>query len=476
MTVIHRACRLMLATVAATALGACALAPAGPNFQPEAVQAPAAFKAPGAAGPTALTAQWWTLFQDPQLDALELQALAQSPTLAAAAARTERARALLVAAGADAAPRLTADGSAQRFRSSSEVATAPVVAGRRVAIEDAQLSAQATVAWELDFWGRLKRQSEAAQAQLDAAVLEAQTARVLLSADVASTYLQLRGLDDEARVVRAAQDSRRDALRVVQSRYDAGVTTDLDLQRARTELANAQTDTLELARRRAAVENSLAVLTGQPASTVRLAAAQQALPVVPSVAAGLPSEVLRRRPDVAQAQALLHAASAQIGAAEAAFYPSIRLTGFGGLASADLGTLVSAPARLYGWGPTISLPILDGGRNQASLDAARAAHAEALANFRQRLLVALREVDDALAELQHRGDIAVSQQRAIDAASKLARVARTRYEQGASGYLEVTDAERSLLSAERAWMQTRAAQWGATVQLVKALGGGWVPS
>jgi multidrug efflux system outer membrane protein len=207
-----------------------------------------------------------------------------------------------------------------------------------------------------------------------------------------------------------------------------------------------------------------------------VAASQEDLPAVPLIAAGLPSEVLQRRPDVAQAQALLHAASAQIGVAEAAFYPSIRLTGYGGLASADLGSLISAPARIYGLGPQISLPILDGGRNQANLDAARAAHAEALANFRQRLLVALREVDDALAELQHRGDIAASQQRAIDAATKLARVARTRYEQGASGYLEVTDAERSQLSAERAWMQTRAAQWSATVQLVKALGGGWAPS
>jgi multidrug efflux system outer membrane protein len=345
-----------------------------------------------------------------------------------------------------------------------------------VAVEDPQFSGQATLAWELDFWGRVKRQSETAQAQLDASVLETEAARVLLSADVASAYLQLRGLDDEARIVGAAQNSRRDALRVVQSRYDAGVVTDLDLQRARTELANAEADTLDLARRRTAVENGLALLTGQPASALRIGLAPQALPAVPPIAAGVPSEVLQRRPDVAQSQALLHAASAQIGVAEAAFYPSIRLTGYGGLASADLGSLISLPARIYALGPQISLPILDGGRNQAHLEAARAAQAEALANFRQRLLVALREVDDALAELQHRSDIAAAQQRAIDAATKLARVARTRYEQGASGYLEVTDAERSQLAAERAWAQTRAAQWGATVQLIKALGGGWAPA
>jgi multidrug efflux system outer membrane protein len=445
------------------------------GFEPEAFRAPDAFKT-AAPGGTALSAQWWTMFKDPQLDALERQALEQSPALVAAAARTERARALLVVAGADAAPRLSADGSAQRFRSSSEVATAPVVGGRRVAIEDTQFAAQATLSWELDFWGRIGRQGESARAQLDAATLDAETARVLLTADVASAYLQLRGLDDEARIVRAAQDSRRDALRVVQSRYDAGVITDLDLQRARTEFANAEADSLDLSRRRAAVENSLAFLTGQAASALRVALASQALPEVPPVAVGLPSEALQRRPDVAQLQALLHAASAQIGVAEAAFYPSIRLTGYGGLASADLGSLISSPARIYSLGPQVSLPILDGGRNRANLDAARATQAEALANFRQRLLLALREVDDALAERQHRAEIAAVQQRAIDAATKLARVARTRYEQGASGYLEVTDAERSQLAAERAWAQTRAAQWMATVQLVKALGGGWAPS
>jgi multidrug efflux system outer membrane protein len=443
----------------------------GPDFVVPAPAAPAAFKT-ATAPATALQRDWWTVFGDAQLNALEQQALAHSSTLAAAAARSERARALLGAAGADARPRLSADGSAQRFRTSREVATAPVVAGQPRSIEDNQISVQGSFGWELDFWGRVQRQTEAAQAQLDASTLDAEAARVLLSADVAAAWLQLRGLDDEARILAAALQGRRDALRVVQSRYDAGSTTDLDLQRARTELANAEADSGDIARRRALAENALALLTGQAPSALRVAATPT-LPAVPTVAAGVPADVLQRRPDIAQSLALLHAASAQIGVAEGAFYPSIRLTGAAGFASSDLGSLVSAPARLFNLGPSISLPILDSGRNTANLQAAKATQAEALANFRQRLLVALREVDDALADLAARADIAAAQQRAVEASAKLAQVARTRYEQGASGYLEVTDAERSQLAAERALAQTRAAQWNGTVQLVKALGGGW---
>ncbi len=463
---------MALGVLAIAALSACAAV--GPDFVAPQAPTPAAFKSTTTApGASAVPADWWTIFGDAQLDALERAALADSPTLAAAAARSERARALLGAASADASPRLSADGSAQRFRTSQEVATAPVVLGQPRAIEANQFAVQATLGWELDFWGRVKRQTEVAQAQLDASSAEADTARVLLSADVASSYLQLRALDDEARIVAAARDSRRDALQVVQRRFDAGSTQELDLQRARTELANAQADVAELARRRNLVENGLAVLTGQPPGALRVATGTQALPAVPLVPAGVPSDLLKRRPDIAQSLATLHASSAQIGVAEAAFYPSIRLTGGLGLASSDLGSLISSPARLFSIGPTVSLPLFDGGRNQANLKAAQASQAEALANFRQRVLVALREVDDALGDLQQRIDIASAQTRATQAAERALRVARLRYEQGASSYLEVTDADRSALATERALAQTRSAQWQSTVQLVKALGGGW---
>jgi outer membrane protein, multidrug efflux system len=458
---------LLCATVAAcTAVG--------PNFKAPDAAAPAAFKtAPAAAARTALKDDWWLLFADEQLNALESEALAASPTLAAAQARAERARALLAGTRADELPRVSADGAWGRFRSSREVATAPVVQGQRMAIEANQWQVQSSASWELDLWGRVKRQTEVAQAQLDAASLDAVGARLALTADVASAWLLLRAIDDEARVLVAAQASRKQALQVVQARFDAGATQELDLQRARTELANADADVAELARRRGLADNALALLIGRASSNFNTGLALDPLPAPPEVAAGLPSELLQRRPDLAQSLALLHAASAQIGVAEAAFYPSLRLTGAFGLASQDLASLLSAPARLFSLGPAISLPLLDGGRNQANLAAAQATHAEALANFRQRVLLALREVDDALGDLQQRQVIAAAQGRAAAAADRALRVANLRYEQGAASYLEVTDTDRSALAAQRALAQTRAAQWQATLALVRAMGGGW---
>lgn len=468
--------RTALALLAATALAACTTL--GPDFKAPDAAAPASFRAtPAAISTSRLPEDWWTLLGDERLAALEHEALAASPTLAAAQARAERARALLAGTRADEVPRINADGSLQRFRSSQEVATAPVVQGRRVAVEANQIALQASLGWELDLWGRVRRLTEVAQAQLDAATLDAAAARLVLTADVANAWLLLRALDEEIRIVASARDGRRDALKVVQARFDAGVTQELDLQRARTELANADADVAELTRRRLLAENALAVLTGRapaPAQAPAPFTAPTTLSAPPTVAAGLPSEVLQRRPDVAQSLALLHAAGAQIGVAEAAFYPSIRLTGAFGLASQDLGDLLSMPARLFSFGPAVSLPIFDGGRDRANLAAVRAAHDEALANFRQRVLQALREVDDALSDLQQRQGIAAAQARAAEAAERAVRVARLRYEQGASSYLDVTDADRSALAAQRALAQTRAAQWQGTVQLVRAIGGGWV--
>jgi len=443
-----------------------------PIARPADPATPTTFKTPVVADGLQIGSDWWKLFNDPQLDALEQQALALSPTLAIASARVERARAQSSVVAAEFGPRVTADGAVQRFRTSRDVATAPFIGGQRRAIEDNQFSAQAALGWELDVWGRIKASYAVAQAQLLSTLLEADGMRLMLTAEVASTYLQLRGLDDEGRIVNAATQSRRDARRVVQLRYDVGVVTDLDLERARTELANALADASDLARRRNGLENALAQLTGQAPKELRLPLSGT-VPSAPVIAAGIPSEMLQRRPDISQALALRSAAFAQTGVAQAAFYPQIRLTGAAGLASSDLTSLISAPARLFSLGPSISIPVLDSGRNQANWRAAQAGLDEAQANFQQKILIALREVDDALSELTHRRMTAQAQQQAITAASRATRVARLRYEKGAASYLEVTDTERTQLAAERALAQTRAAQWVATVQLVRSLGGGW---
>lgn len=463
--------RNVLSVLAMAALSACKTL--GPNYQPPTAPTPSSYRAAATPG-AELQRDWWTLFGDAQLNALEARALEASPTLAAAAARIERAKALRGLAAADERPRVDASASAARLHTSADVITAPIVAGKRRALEGNQFGGQVGVSWEPDLWGRIQRQGEAAQAQLDAASFDAAAARVALTADVAAAYWQWRAVANEGEVLQRAQLSRANALKVSQTRFDAGAATAQELERAKGEFAAAEADLVDLPRRQALALNLLAALTGQGAAELKLTATPLAAP--PAVRAGLPAELLQRRPDLAQSLAVLHAATAQVGVAETAFYPSIKLTGSFGFASDDLGNLLSAPARLFNYGPSLALPIFDAGRNQANLGASRAQVDESLAAFRGRLLQALREVDDALAELQGRAASEQAQTRVLQSAHQALAVAKSRYAQGAAGYLEVTEAERTPLATERALAQLRAAQWAATAQLIKALGGGWQPA
>lgn len=461
-----------LIAFAVTLLAGCTTV--GPNFQPPAAQAPASYRSASAASAAqgqTLQRDWWQMFGDAQLDQLEAQALQASPTLGAAAARIDRARAALGLARADDGPRVDAGANVTELRTSANSVTTPVLGGKAIAFDGTQTTLQIGAGWELDLWGRVKRETEAAQAQLDAASLDAAAARVALTADVAAAYWQWRALADEAQVLGRLLASRRAALQVVQTRFDAGAATTQDLQRARADVAAVEADQTDLPRRQALALHLIAALTGQAAADLHLQATPLAAP--PAVAAGLPAELLQRRPDLAQSLALLHAATAQVGIAEGAFYPSLRLTGSFGFQSKELGELIAAPSRLYNFGPSLTLPLLDAGRNKANLATAQAQVQESLAAFRGRLLLALREVDDALAELQGRVAAQEAQQRALSASQQALAVSRQRYEAGAVSYLDVAEAERVPLTSERALVQLRGAQWGATAQLVKALGGGW---
>lgn len=462
--------KTVLTLVATAALAACTTL--GPNYQAPAAHAPSAYRAAAPVAGTELQRDWWLVFGDAQLNALEAQALQASPTLAAAAARIERARAVFGANHADRLPRVDIGANAGGLRTSAKATTTPVLNGHPVTFEGETFGLSASIGWELDLWGRVKRQGEAAQAQLDASTLDAAAARVALTADVAAAYWQWRALADEAAALQRLRDSRANAFKVAQTRFDAGSSTMQDLERVRAELASADADVADLPRRQALVVNQIAALTGQGAVDLKLQATTS-LPAPPQIRAGLPSELLQRRPDLAQSLAQLHAATAQVGIAEAAFYPSIKLTGSFGYSSEDLGSLISAPARLYNVGPSISLPIFEGGRNKANLAGTKAAVDESLATFRGRMLQALREVDDALAELQGRATVVDAQNRTLASSGQALSVARSRYDKGAVSYLDVTEAERTPLATERALAQLRGAQWAATAQLVKALGGGW---
>ena len=461
--------KTVLTLVAAAALAACTTL--GPNYQTPAANAPAAYRAATPVAGAELQRDWWQMFGDEQLNALEAHALQAGPTLAAAAARMERARAVYGATKADELPRVDIGANQTGLRTSAKSVTTPVLGGQAITFEGWQTTVQANLAWEIDLWGRVKRQAEVAQAQLDASTLDAAAARVALTADVAAAYWQWRALADEATALQRLRDSRANAFKVAQTRFDAGSSTTQDLERVRAELASADPDVADLPRRQALVINQIAALTGQAAAELKLQASPMAAP--PAIRAGLPSELLQRRPDLAQSLAQLHAATAQVGIAEAAFYPSIRLTGSFGYQSKDLSDLVSAPARLYNFGPSISLPIFEGGRNKANLAGAKAQVDESLAGFRGRMLQALREVDDALAELQGRAAVVDAQNRTLASSGQALTVAKSRYDKGAVSYLDVTEAERTPLATERALAQLRGAQWAATAQLVKALGGGW---
>lgn len=473
---------LIRVTLANTALASVALALAGcatvgTDFTaPDAAVAGPAWRGQGAPGAAdaRLPRQWWSVFGDATLDRLEDDALRGNPGVAAAAQRLLQAEAQLGATRAHQAPTLGVSASAANSRTSANTSQG-VALGRR-SISGDGYALGASMSYELDLLGRVRRMVEAADAQARLAETERGGVLLMLSAQVATTYWQLRGLDAEAAILGDALATRRETQELVEARLNAGLSNELDVARARVERANAEADLHEVGRQRALLEHSLATLTGRAPAELRLAAAAAALPPPPAIPAGLPASLLARRPDLAGSVAALRAANAQVGVAEGAFYPSLQLTGNFGYASESLRNLASGDSRQFSVGPlALSLPLFDGGRKRANLALARARHAEARANHEGRLHIALREVEDALSDLEQRQRQGEAQARARQAAARAYLVARVRYERGISNYLDVTDAQRSALAAERATAQIDTQRLLATVALARALGAGWQP-
>jgi multidrug efflux system outer membrane protein len=329
--------------------------------------------------------------------------------------------------------------------------------------------------WELDLWGRVRRVVESADAQALAAQDDRDGVLLMLSSQVATTYWQLRGLDADLAILKSALATRRESEQLIEARFNAGLSNELDLSRTRIERANAEADLHEAQRQRDALEHGLAVLVGSSPSVPLLAPAQgTSLPQPPSIPVGLPASVLGQRPDLAASVAQLRASNAQVGVAQAAFYPSVSLTGNYGFASQHLHDLAQASSREFSIGPlALSLPIFDGGRNRANLKLARARYDEAVANHEAKLLTALREVEDALSDVQQRQQQGEVQAQAQQAAARALLVAQARYDRGISTYLDVTDAQRSTLMADRAAAQIRTQRLIAAVAVARALGGGW---
>ncbi|MCA8257340.1 multidrug efflux transporter outer membrane subunit OpcM [Burkholderia sp. AU31624] len=474
-------------TLLATLLAACAV---GPDYKRPDAPTPAAFKeaptlAVGEQAGTWKTAEpadgahrgeWWKVFGDPVLDSLETQALAANQNLKAAAARVEEARAATRSARSQWFPQVGAGFGPTREGLSSASQFQPQGTGPTNAT---LWRAQGTVSYEADLFGRVGRNVEASRA--DQAQSEAlfRSVRLALQADVAQNYFELRQLDSDQDLYRRTVELREQALKLVQRRFNEGDISELDVSRAKNELATAQADAVGVARRRAASEHALAILLGKAPADF----AFKETPIVPvavKVPPGLPSALLERRPDVSAAERAMAAANARIGLAKSAYFPKLDITGAFGYEASTLGNLFLWSSRTFLLGPfagtALTLPLFDGGRRAAGVQQARAQYDEQVANYRQQVLVAFREVEDNLADLRLLDDQIRAQDAAVNASRRAATLSRTQYQEGEVAYLDVIDSERSVLQSQLQSNQLTGAQAVSTVNLIRALGGGWGPA
>jgi multidrug efflux pump len=414
---------------------------------------------------------WWTVFGDTNLNSLEAQALSANQQLKAAIARVDQARATARVARSELLPSLNLDPSfnRQRYSPNADPSFGNITANT--------FSTPLDLSYEVDLWGRVRRGFESARADAQASLANFYNVLLTLQSDVAQNYFALRSLDAEIAAVNGTVDLRHEQVRLVRSRYEGGIGNELDVAQAENELATTEAELASLAKRRDELENAIAILAGENPSTFRLPALEAANinwnPQPPVVPAGLPSDLLERRPDVAAAERQLASANAKIGVAKGAFFPVVTLTGSGGYLSGDVDSLFDWNSRTWSIGPSISLPIFAGGRNRANLKRAQSVFEENVALYRQQVLVAFGDVENSLSGIRHLAVQAEAQQRAVTFARRATELATDRYRSGIVAYLEVVDTSRDTLTAERANAQLAGQRLIATVQLIKALGGGW---
>lgn len=427
---------------------------------------PEGFENDVAPGQRAIELSWQAFFADPQLKALIARAIERNRDLAIAVARIEEARGQYRIQDADRLPTVGASADATRSRGASLTGVGTDTTNRySVGV--------GVTSFELDFWGRVKNLSEAARSQYFATQQAARAFRLTLVRDVASTYFASHGAEEQIALAEATVTSRREGLRIAKLRLDAGVTSALDYRQSETLLTQAETELANLKLVKAQSDNYLAVLVGGPMPAglpEPLPLAAQAMP--PALSAGLPSDLLVARPDIVSAEEQLRAARANIGAARAAFFPSISLTGSIGFASTSLDSLFGNDGLTWSFGPSISLPIFDFGRNKANLTVAEARENIAVATYEKTVQTAFREVADALAGRRYLAEQVEAQDRGTLAQRRIADLARKRYREGVSTYLEVLDAERNLFASEQQLIELRRAQVDNLVTLYVALGGG----
>jgi NodT family efflux transporter outer membrane factor (OMF) lipoprotein len=446
----------------------------GPKYQRPAVQAPEAWSGGGpwrAADPkdTIPKGNWWEIYHDEQLNQYEQQLLAANQSLAAAQSRLSQARSLARVASAGLFPTATTDPSVQGTRYS---ANRPGSATPQQPLTQSIYTVPFAINYEVDLFGRVRKTLEAANASLQSTAADLQNVQLVLSAELAADYFTLRELDAEAAVVQNSIDIEQKGLDLVNDRHDGGLASGLDVSQQQTLLDSTKSQLFLVQQQRATFEHAMAVLTGGAASAFKVpVAALNAVP--PPIPLGVPSDMLERRPDVASAERLMARQNALVGVAKTAFYPQFNIAAGGGFQSISLGSLMTAPSAFWAVGGDLLQPIVNGGRNRATLAATQSAYSESVANYRQSVLIAFQQVEDGISNLNALSHAAESQNAAVVSAQRSLELSNNRYVGGVASYLDVITAQVSLLNSQRLSTQLLGQQMVTSVFLVKALGGGW---
>jgi len=462
--------QLIRLSVALPALSLVACQMVGPDYARPKQALPATYQeAQASEAPEAISNQWWTLYNDEVLNGLIAKACKNNTDIKIAVARIEEADGYMREVGAALFPQVNLDSSASRYKV-TELGATPLFGGSPTR---SNINVKLSTTFELDFWGKLRRAQESAKAQALGSRFAKDTIDLSLKSLVTGDYLLLRSLEAQIELSKASMKSREDSLALTQRRLEGGVSSALDVHQAEVAYNNLKAQLADLTRQRSIIEHQLAVLTGD--LDLKISSGDiNALPIPPVPPVGLPSTLLEARPDVRQAEQNLIAANAKIGVAKAALFPTISLTaGFGG-ESKDLGDVLKSAARIWNGGLSLNLPVFDSGRLNSKVDQATAEQKQLLASYERAVQNAFTEVNDALVNVRQNTEREEALNASQLSASKAVEIANNRYKSGYTGYLEVLDAQRVFNDASLAYVQSRQARLTATVEMFKALGGGWV--
>jgi len=445
----------------------------GPKYRQPVVQAPPAYKELGDWKPAQpndqnLGGEWWKVFQDPQLDALELQVNVSNQNLKAAEAQYQQARAALRYNRADYYPTLTAGPSATRTLISGNSPTSFTLAGATYN----NYVLPFNLSYQVDVWGRVRKTVESYREQAQASAADLATVNLSMHADLAVDYFQARSLDAEEQLLQSTVKDYEQALDLNESRFHGGIASEVEVEQAKTQLQTTRAAAIDVGVLRAQFEHAVAILIGKPPAEFTLPPLPLTVPP-PHIPVSVPSELLERRPDIAGAERRVASANAQIGVAKSAYYPLVDLAGSGGFQSGSITTLLSGPSGLWSVGLSALGTVFDGGRRRALNDQARAAYDFQVAAYRENVLTGFQQVEDNLAAVRILENEAKVQDEAVAAAQRSLDLSITRYKGGVTSYLEVTIAQTAALANEVTQVNILGRRMANTVLLIQALGGGW---